>query len=186
MIRELTSQQEHTTPCWRLPNSRSPYPGDALFAPGEARLLATAPELLTSIFEDLNQYPNATILIGSHTDDRMEPSQSMSLAFSAGQCPEGPIWLGICQTIVGLPSAMAKANPLRITVPPNFGSVIAGLKLLLIAVSDILLRFAILAIAIDRRLATYCPVLPYWQLLLIAVSDLLPCLAILAIAIDRR
>ncbi|MEM9264406.1 MAG: OmpA family protein [Cyanobacteria bacterium P01_F01_bin.13] len=56
-------------------------PSDALFSPGEARLLATAPDLLGSIFEDLAQYPNATILIGSHTDDRMEPSQSLALAF---------------------------------------------------------------------------------------------------------
>ncbi|MEM9805799.1 MAG: OmpA family protein [Cyanobacteria bacterium P01_D01_bin.56] len=56
-------------------------PSDALFAPGEARLLTTAPELLNSIFEDLTQYPNATVLIGSYTDDRMEPSQSVSLAF---------------------------------------------------------------------------------------------------------
>ena len=56
-------------------------PSDALFAPGEARLLATAPELLNSIFEDLNQYPNATILIGSHTDDSLETDQSSSLAF---------------------------------------------------------------------------------------------------------
>ncbi|MEM8614573.1 MAG: OmpA family protein [Cyanobacteria bacterium P01_H01_bin.105] len=56
-------------------------PSDALFAPGEARLLATAPTLLNSIFEDLNQYPKATILIGSHTDDRMEPSQSLTLGF---------------------------------------------------------------------------------------------------------
>ena len=56
-------------------------PSDALFASGEARLLATAPGLLTSIFEDLNQYPNATILIGSHTDDQMEPTQSLALAF---------------------------------------------------------------------------------------------------------
>ncbi|MBE9070699.1 OmpA family protein, partial [Leptolyngbya cf. ectocarpi LEGE 11479] len=56
-------------------------PSDALFAPGEARLLATAPELLKSIFEDLAQYPNATILIGSHTDNHLEISQSVTLAF---------------------------------------------------------------------------------------------------------
>ncbi len=56
-------------------------PSDALFVPGEARLLTTAPELLGSIFEDLAQYPNATILIGSHTDDHMDPSQSRNLAF---------------------------------------------------------------------------------------------------------
>ncbi|MEO0394431.1 MAG: OmpA family protein [Cyanobacteria bacterium P01_A01_bin.137] len=56
-------------------------PSDALFASGEARLLATAPGLLSSIFEDLNQYPNATILIGSHTDDQMEPTQSLALTF---------------------------------------------------------------------------------------------------------
>ena len=56
-------------------------PSDALFTPGEARLLTTAPELLSTIFEDLAQYPNATILIGSHTDDHMEPSQSLNLAF---------------------------------------------------------------------------------------------------------
>ncbi|MEL6128627.1 MAG: OmpA family protein [Cyanobacteria bacterium J06628_4] len=56
-------------------------PSDALFASGEARLLATAPGLLNSIFEDLNQYPNATILIGSHTDDQMEPTQSLTLTF---------------------------------------------------------------------------------------------------------
>lgn len=56
-------------------------PSDALFAPGEARLLTTAPELLKSIFEDLAQYPNATVLIGSHTDNHLEISQSVTLAF---------------------------------------------------------------------------------------------------------
>lgn len=56
-------------------------PSDALFAPGEARLLATAPDLLGRIFPDLAQYPNVTILIGSHTDDRLEPALSRSLAF---------------------------------------------------------------------------------------------------------
>ncbi|MEA5466528.1 OmpA family protein [Leptothoe sp. PORK10 BA2] len=56
-------------------------PSDALFAPGSARLLTTAPGLLASIFEDLAQYPHATILIGSYTDDQMEPSQSLTLAF---------------------------------------------------------------------------------------------------------
>nr|MBX2863625.1 OmpA family protein [Leptolyngbyaceae cyanobacterium MAG.088] len=30
---------------------------------------------------DLAQYKNATILIGSHTDDQLEPSQSRALAF---------------------------------------------------------------------------------------------------------
>ena len=72
-------------------------PSDALFAPGEARLLATAPELLNSIFADLSQYPDATILIGSHTDDRLDTSQSSNLAFQqanalraylTGQLPE--------------------------------------------------------------------------------------------------
>lgn len=56
-------------------------PSDALFASGEARLLSTAPGLLNTIFEDLTQYPNATILIGSHTDDQQSPSQSQTLAF---------------------------------------------------------------------------------------------------------
>ena len=56
-------------------------PSDALFAPGEARLLTTAPDLLGRIFPDLAQYPNVTILIGSHTDDRLEPSLSSNLAF---------------------------------------------------------------------------------------------------------
>ena len=56
-------------------------PSDALFAPGEARLLSTAPDLLNSIFEDISQYPNATILIGSHTDNRLDPSESQALAF---------------------------------------------------------------------------------------------------------
>ena len=56
-------------------------PSDALFVPGEARLLVSAPTLLNSIFEDLAQYPNATILIGSHLDDQMEPSQSLNLTF---------------------------------------------------------------------------------------------------------
>ncbi|MBT9312854.1 OmpA family protein [Leptothoe kymatousa] len=56
-------------------------PSDALFAPGEARLLTTAPALLNSIFEDLAQYPQSTVLIGSYTDNHLEPSQSVSLAF---------------------------------------------------------------------------------------------------------
>lgn len=55
-------------------------PSDALFASGEARLLTTAPELLKSIFADLAQYPDATILIGSHTDNRLDASQSVDLA----------------------------------------------------------------------------------------------------------
>lgn len=55
-------------------------PSDALFASGEARLLTTAPELLKSIFTDLAQYPDATILIGSHTDNRLDASQSVDLA----------------------------------------------------------------------------------------------------------
>lgn len=56
-------------------------PSDALFAPGEARLLNTAPNLLNSIFEDLAPYPNATVLISSHSDDRLEPAESVSLTF---------------------------------------------------------------------------------------------------------
>ncbi|MEM7795401.1 MAG: OmpA family protein [Cyanobacteria bacterium P01_C01_bin.118] len=56
-------------------------PSDALFVPGEARLLSTAPDLLNSIFDDLRQHPDATILIGSHTDNHLEPSQSQKLAF---------------------------------------------------------------------------------------------------------
>ncbi|MGD1856329.1 MAG: OmpA family protein [Leptolyngbyaceae cyanobacterium] len=56
-------------------------PSDALFAPGEARLLATAPDLLSTVFEDLSQYPGATLLIGSHTDNDVEPSESLELAF---------------------------------------------------------------------------------------------------------
>lgn len=78
-------------------------PSDAVFVPGEARLLSTAPDLLNSIFDDLRQYPNATILIGSHTDNHLEPSQSQALAFQqanalraylAGNVPD-PRWITI-------------------------------------------------------------------------------------------
>ncbi|NEQ50307.1 MAG: OmpA family protein [Leptolyngbya sp. SIO3F4] len=78
-------------------------PSDALFASGEARLLSTAPGLLNTIFEDLSRYPNATILIGSHTDNQMEPSQSQALAFQqanalraylSGSLPD-PRWVTI-------------------------------------------------------------------------------------------
>ncbi|MEO1589769.1 MAG: OmpA family protein [Cyanobacteria bacterium J06632_22] len=56
-------------------------PSDALFVPGEARLLETAPTILSTILSDLNRYPNATILIGSHTDDRSDATISRELAF---------------------------------------------------------------------------------------------------------
>jgi len=56
-------------------------PSDALFVPGEARLLETAPTILSTILSDLNRYPNATILIGSHTDDRSDAAIGRELAF---------------------------------------------------------------------------------------------------------
>ena len=99
---ENTPQVHH--PLLETTELKITLPSDALFAPGEARLLATAPELLNSIFEDLRQYPKATILIGSHTDDRMVPSQSMSLAFQqanalraylAGNLPDENRWVTI-------------------------------------------------------------------------------------------
>ena len=86
-LNKNASTRESTTALWadqpllETTELKITLPSDALFAPGEARLLTTAPDLLNSIFEDFNQYPNATILIGSHTDDRMESSQSITLAF---------------------------------------------------------------------------------------------------------
>lgn len=56
-------------------------PSDALFVPGEARLLETAPIILSTILSDLNRYPNATILIGSHTDDRSDSPIGRELSF---------------------------------------------------------------------------------------------------------
>lgn len=99
---ENTPQENH--PLLETTELKITLPSDALFAPGEARLLATAPELLNSIFGDLRQYPKATILIGSHTDDQMEPSQSMGLAFQqanalraylAGNLPDENRWVTI-------------------------------------------------------------------------------------------
>lgn len=75
------AQTELRHPLLETTERKITLPSDAIFAPGEARLLTTAPELLSGIFDDLAQYPNATILIGSHTDDSMEPSQSLTLAF---------------------------------------------------------------------------------------------------------
>ncbi|MEO1741552.1 MAG: OmpA family protein [Cyanobacteria bacterium J06629_9] len=56
-------------------------PSDALFVPGDARLLETAPVILGTILNDLGRYPNATILVGSHTDDRSDQTISRELAF---------------------------------------------------------------------------------------------------------
>ncbi|ESA33355.1 hypothetical protein N836_21960 [Leptolyngbya sp. Heron Island J] len=94
---DVSAQPTTRHPLLETTELKITLPSDALFAPGEARLLTTAPELLSSIFEDLAQYPNATILIGSHTDDHLEPYQSLNLAFQqasalraylAGNLPE--------------------------------------------------------------------------------------------------
>ena len=60
-------------------------PSDALFVPGEARLLETAPVILGTILSDLSRYPDATILVGSHTDDRSDATISRELAFRQAQ-----------------------------------------------------------------------------------------------------
>ncbi|MEM9978162.1 MAG: OmpA family protein [Cyanobacteria bacterium P01_D01_bin.2] len=72
---------EASHPLLEVTELKITLPSDALFVLGEARLLTTAPELLESLFLDLNRYPNATILIGSHTDDRLELPQSVTLTF---------------------------------------------------------------------------------------------------------
>ena len=76
-----TNESQGRPPLLETTELKITLPSDALFAPGEARLLSTAPDLLNSIFADLDQYPNTTVLIGSHTDGAMEPSQSRTLAF---------------------------------------------------------------------------------------------------------
>jgi outer membrane protein OmpA-like peptidoglycan-associated protein len=60
-------------------------PSDALFVPGEARLLDTAPTILNSILTDLKRHPQATILIGSYTDNRMDAVDSRELSFQQAQ-----------------------------------------------------------------------------------------------------
>ena len=77
----MDQSDEVSHPLLEVTELKITLPRDALFVLGEARLLTTAPELLESLFPDLNRYPNATILISSHTDDRLELPQSVTLTF---------------------------------------------------------------------------------------------------------
>lgn len=77
----MDQSDEVSHPLLEVTELKITLPSDALFVLGEARLLTTAPELLDSLFPDLSQHPNATILISSHTDDRLELPQSVTLTF---------------------------------------------------------------------------------------------------------
>ena len=72
---------DQTSPLLEVAELRITLPSDALFVPGEARLLNSAPELLQSIFSDIARHPGATVLVGAHTDDRSDPRQSRTLSF---------------------------------------------------------------------------------------------------------
>ncbi|MEO0455896.1 MAG: OmpA family protein [Cyanobacteria bacterium P01_A01_bin.114] len=67
-------------PLFQVSALKITLPSDALFIPGEARLLETAPTILDRILADLRPYKNATILVGAHTDDRSENEVSRDLS----------------------------------------------------------------------------------------------------------
>ncbi|MEO1400062.1 MAG: OmpA family protein [Cyanobacteria bacterium J06635_1] len=67
-------------PLFQVSDLKITLPSDALFIPGEARLLDTAPTILDRILADLSPYSGATFLIGAHTDDRSENEVSRDLS----------------------------------------------------------------------------------------------------------
>ncbi|MEM9904870.1 MAG: OmpA family protein [Cyanobacteria bacterium P01_D01_bin.44] len=69
-----------TDPLFQVSDLKITLPSDALFIPGEARLLDTAPTILERILADLSPYSRATFLIGAHTDDRSENKVSRDLS----------------------------------------------------------------------------------------------------------
>jgi outer membrane protein OmpA-like peptidoglycan-associated protein len=75
------SNSPQSDPLFQVTDLKITLPSDALFNPGDARLLTNAPTLLNTILSDLSQYPKATILISSHTDDRSDAVPSRELAF---------------------------------------------------------------------------------------------------------
>jgi outer membrane protein OmpA-like peptidoglycan-associated protein len=91
-----------TDPLFQVSTLTITLPSDALFIPGEAQLLDTSPSILNTILTDLRRYPKATILIGSYTDNRLEPLDSRELSFEqaralqtylAGVLPPGGRWI---------------------------------------------------------------------------------------------
>lgn len=95
----LPANDLRTDPLFQVSDLKITLPSDALFIPGEARLLDTAPTILDRILADLSPYSRATFLIGAHTDDRSENKVSRDLslqqantlqAYLSGKLSPGP------------------------------------------------------------------------------------------------
>jgi len=68
-------------PLFQVNAFRVTLPSDVLFAPGQAVIRPNAQPLLDSILPDVARYPDATIVIGSHTDLETDSATPTDLSY---------------------------------------------------------------------------------------------------------
>lgn len=68
-------------PLFQVNAYRVTLPSDVLFMPGQATLQPNAPALLDSILPDVARYPDATVVVGSHTDIATEGATPTDLSY---------------------------------------------------------------------------------------------------------
>ncbi|WP_204137351.1 OmpA family protein [Halomicronema sp. CCY15110] len=68
-------------PLFQVNAYRVTLPSDVLFRPGQATLQPNAPALLDSILPDVARYPDATVVVGSHTDIATEGATPTDLSY---------------------------------------------------------------------------------------------------------
>lgn len=121
-------------PLFQLVRDRVTFPSSLLFEAQQTTLTAEGVQLLDTILSDLQRYPQATILIGSHGGTDMTPEASADLTFRqalavqrylADRLGEGYRWVpvGYGQSQVNRPNPEATAtqrNPrIEIAIVPR-------------------------------------------------------------------
>lgn len=75
------TSSEPIDPLFQLNTYRVTLPSDVLFTPGEAILQSNAQPLLDNILQDIGQYQDATVIVGSYTDAETERTTSTELSY---------------------------------------------------------------------------------------------------------
>lgn len=68
-------------PAFSLVSDSIVLPSALLFEPGASALTPAGQQLLDTIVPDLQRYPNATLLVGSHTGSEQDPQAARKLTF---------------------------------------------------------------------------------------------------------
>jgi outer membrane protein OmpA-like peptidoglycan-associated protein len=106
-------------PLFQVTDLQVTLPSDALFAPGEARLLETAPLILNTILTDLSRYPDATLVIGSHTDDRLDVPTSRELALKQANALQAYLASNLAETHHWVTVGYGQSQPLTHNQSPE-------------------------------------------------------------------